>query len=128
MLLYKRHGVNPMSGCLPMLVQIPFFIALYQALMTAIELRQAGFMLWINDLSSADPYYVTPILMGLTMLIQQMLTPSSGDVMQKRMMYILPIVFTFMFLKFPAGLVIYWLVNNVFSIVQQLVTMKKQNV
>ncbi|MCX7991814.1 MAG: membrane protein insertase YidC [Proteobacteria bacterium] len=128
MLLYKRHGVNPMSGCLPMLVQIPFFIALYQALMSAIELRQAPFMLWIKDLSSADPYYVTPILMGATMLLQQMLTPSSGDVMQKRMMYILPVVFTFMFINFPSGLVLYWLINNVFSIIQQLVTMKKQDV
>lgn len=128
MLLYKRHGVNPMSGCLPMLVQIPFFIALYQALMMAIELRQAPFMFWIKDLSAADPYYVTPILMGATMLLQQMLTPSTGDVMQKRMMYILPIVFTFMFLNFPSGLVIYWLINNVFSIAQQLVTMKKQDV
>lgn len=128
MLLYKRHGVNPMSGCLPMLIQIPFFIALYQALMNAIELRQAPFIFWIKDLSSADPYYITPILMGLTMLIQQMLTPSSGDVVQKRMMYILPVVFTFMFINFPSGLVIYWLVNNVFSIIQQIVTMKKQNV
>ncbi len=128
MLLYKRHGVNPMSGCLPMLVQIPFFIALYQALMNSIELRQAPFMLWIQDLSAKDPYYVTPILMGATMLLQQMLTPSSGDPMQKRMMYILPVVFTFMFINFPSGLVVYWLVNNVFSIVQQLVTMKKKDV
>ena len=128
MMLYKRHGVNPMSGCLPMLVQIPFFIALYQALMTSIELRQAPFMLWIQDLSAKDPYYVTPILMGATMLLQQMITPTSGDPMQKRMMYILPIVFTFMFINFPSGLVIYWLVNNVFSILQQLATMKKKDV
>lgn len=126
MLLYKRHGVNPLSGCLPMLVQIPFFIALYQALMNAIELRQAPFILWITDLSAKDPYYVTPILMGLTMLIQQVLTPSSGDPTQKKMMYILPVVFTFMFLNFPSGLVLYWLVNNLFSILQQLYTIKKQ--
>lgn len=126
MLLYKRHGVNPLSGCLPMLVQIPFFIALYQALMNAIELRQAPFMFWLNDLSAKDPYYVTPILMGATMLIQQILTPSSGDPTQKKMMYLLPVVFTFMFLNFPSGLVLYWLVNNVFSIFQQLYTMKKQ--
>ncbi|GAB4439382.1 MAG: membrane protein insertase YidC [bacterium] len=126
MLLYKRHGVNPLSGCLPMIVQIPFFIALYQALMNAIELRQAPFIFWLNDLSAKDPYYVTPILMGATMLIQQILTPSSGDPTQKKMMYILPIVFTFMFLNFPSGLVLYWLVNNIFSIFQQLYTMKKQ--
>lgn len=126
MLLYKRHGVNPLSGCLPMIVQIPFFIALYQALMSAIELRQAPFIFWITDLSSKDPYYVTPILMGITMLLQQMLTPSSGDPTQKKMMYILPVVFTFMFLNFPSGLVLYWLVNNIFSILQQLYTMKSQ--
>ncbi len=128
MLLYKRYGVNPLSGCLPMLVQIPFFIALYQALMNAIELRHAPFMLWINDLSGKDPLYITPILMGITMLIQQMLTPSSGDPTQKKMMYILPVVFTFMFLNFPSGLVLYWLINNIFSILQQLYTMKKQEV
>jgi len=126
MLLYKRYGVNPLSGCLPMLVQIPFFIALYQALMNAIELRQAPFMFWLNDLSAKDPYYITPILMGITMLIQQILTPSSGDPTQKKMMYILPVVFTFMFLNFPSGLVLYWLINNIFSIFQQLYTVKKQ--
>ncbi len=126
MLLYKRYGVNPLSGCLPMLVQIPFFIALYQALMNAIELRQAPFMFWLNDLSAKDPYYVTPLLMGATMLIQQILTPSSGDPTQKKMMYIMPVVFTFMFLNFPSGLVLYWLINNIFSIFQQLYTIKKQ--
>lgn len=126
MLLYKRYGVNPLSGCLPMLVQIPFFIALYQALMNAIELRHAPFVLWITDLSAKDPYYITPILMGITMLLQQMLTPSSGDPTQKKMMYILPVVFTFMFLNFPSGLVLYWLINNVFSILQQLYTMRQK--
>jgi YidC/Oxa1 family membrane protein insertase len=126
MQLYKRHGVNPLSGCLPMLVQIPFFIALYQALMSAIELRHAPFFLWITDLSAQDPYYVTPIIMGATMLIQQIITPSSGDPIQKKMMYILPVVFTFMFLSFPSGLVLYWLINNVFSIAQQFYTMQKQ--
>lgn len=126
MLLYRRHGVNPVSGCLPILVQIPFFIALYQALMHAIELRHAPFFGWIKDLSSYDPYYITPILMGITMLIQQIMTPSSGDPMQKRMMYILPVIFTFMFLKFPSGLVLYWLVNNIFSILQQVYTLKTQ--
>lgn len=126
MLLYKRHGVNPVSGCLPVLVQIPFFIALYQALMYAIELRHAPFFGWIKDLSSYDPYYITPVLMGITMLIQQVMTPSTGDPTQKKIMYILPVVFTFMFLKFPSGLVLYWLVNNVFSILQQVYTLKTQ--
>lgn len=126
MLLYRRHGVNPVSGCFPILVQIPFFIALYQALMHAIELRHAPFFGWIKDLSSYDPYYITPVLMGITMLIQQIMTPSSGDPTQKKMMYILPIVFTFMFLKFPSGLVLYWLVNNLFSILQQVYTLKTQ--
>ena len=126
MLLYRRHGVNPVSGCLPILVQIPFFIALYQALMYAIELRHAPFFGWIKDLSSYDPYYITPILMGITMLIQQVITPSSGDPTQKKIMYILPVVFTFMFLNFPSGLVLYWLVNNIFSILQQVYTLKTQ--
>lgn len=126
MLLYRRHGVNPVSGCLPILVQIPFFIALYQALMYAIELRHAPFFGWIKDLSSYDPYYITPVLMGITMLIQQVMTPSSGDPTQKKLMYILPVVFTFMFLKFPSGLVLYWLVNNLFSILQQAYTLKTQ--
>ncbi len=126
MLLYRRHGVNPLSGCLPILIQIPFFIALYQALMHAIELRHAPFFGWIKDLSSYDPYYITPILMGITMLIQQVMTPSTGDPTQKKMMYILPVVFTFMFLKFPSGLVLYWLVNNIFSIFQQVYTLKTQ--
>lgn len=126
MLLYRRHGVNPLSGCLPILIQIPFFIALYQALMHAIELRHAPFFGWIKDLSSYDPYYVTPVLMGITMLIQQIMTPSTGDPTQKKMMYLLPVVFTFMFLKFPSGLVLYWLVNNVFSIFQQMYTLKAQ--
>jgi len=126
MLLYRRHGVNPLSGCLPILIQIPFFIALYQALMHAIELRHAPFFGWIKDLSSYDPYYITPILMGITMLIQQIMTPSTGDPTQKKIMYILPVVFTFMFLKFPSGLVLYWLVNNIFSILQQMYTLKAQ--
>jgi YidC/Oxa1 family membrane protein insertase len=126
MLLYRRHGVNPLSGCLPILIQIPFFIALYQALMHAIELRHAPFFGWIKDLSSYDPFYITPILMGITMLIQQIMTPSTGDPTQKKVMYILPVVFTFMFLKFPSGLVLYWLVNNIFSILQQMYTLKTQ--
>lgn len=118
--LYKTHKVNPMGGCLPMLVQIPVFFGLYRALMYSIELRHAPFMLWITDLSAKDPYYVTPIIMGATMFIQQKMTPTNMDPVQAKMMLMLPIVFTFMFLNFPSGLVIYWLVNNVLTIVQQM--------
>ncbi|GFO58806.1 membrane protein insertase YidC [Geomonas silvestris] len=118
--LYKTHKVNPMGGCLPMLVQIPVFFGLYRALMYSIELRHAPFMLWITDLSAKDPYYVTPIIMGATMFIQQKMTPSNMDPVQAKMMLMLPVVFTFMFLNFPSGLVVYWLVNNVLTIVQQM--------
>jgi len=117
--LYKEHKVNPMGGCLPMLVQIPVFFGLYRALMYSIELRHAPFMLWITDLSAKDPYYVTPIVMGVTMFIQQKMTPSNMDPVQAKMMLALPVVFTFMFLSFPSGLVVYWLVNNVLTIAQQ---------
>lgn len=119
MQLYQTHKVNPVGGCLPMLVQIPVFFALYKALMFSIELRHAPFMLWIQDLAGKDPYYVTPIIMGVTMVIQQKMTPSQMDPMQQKMMMALPVVFTFMFLNFPSGLVLYWLVNNVLTIVQQ---------
>ncbi len=118
--LYKTHKVNPLGGCLPMVIQIPVFFALYKALMYSIELRHAPFMLWITDLSAKDPYYVTPIIMGATMFIQQKMTPSTMDPMQAKMMMALPIVFTFMFLNFPSGLVIYWLVNNILTIAQQM--------
>ena len=117
--LYKTHKVNPMGGCLPMIVQIPVFFGLYRALMYSIELRHAPFMLWITDLSAKDPYYVTPIVMGVTMFIQQKMTPSNMDPVQAKMMLALPVVFTFMFLSFPSGLVVYWLVNNVLTIAQQ---------
>jgi YidC/Oxa1 family membrane protein insertase len=117
--LYKTHKVNPMGGCLPMIVQIPVFFGLYRALMYSIELRHAPFMLWITDLSAKDPYYVTPIIMGITMFIQQKMTPSNMDPVQAKMMLALPVVFTFMFLSFPSGLVVYWLVNNVLTIAQQ---------
>ncbi len=117
--IYKRNKVNPMGGCLPMLLQIPVFFALYNVLQKAIELRGAPFILWIKDLSLKDPYYVLPIVMGITMVIQQRMTPSSMDPTQSKMMMILPVVFTFMFLRFPSGLVLYWLVNNVLSIAQQ---------
>lgn len=117
--LYKEHKVNPLGGCLPMVVQIPVFFALYKALMFSIELRHAPFFFWITDLSGKDPYYVTPIIMGITMFIQQKMTPSQMDPTQAKMMMALPVVFTFMFLNFPAGLVLYWLVNNILTIAQQ---------
>ncbi|MDY0300332.1 MAG: membrane protein insertase YidC [Trichlorobacter sp.] len=117
--LYREHKVNPLGGCLPMLVQIPVFFALYKALMFSIELRHAPFMLWITDLSDKDPYFITPVLMGASMFIQQKMTPSNMDEMQQKIMLGLPVIFTFMFLSFPAGLVLYWLVNNILTIGQQ---------
>ncbi len=125
MQLYKQHKVNPLGGCLPMLLQIPVFFALYKALLISVELRHAPFFWWIQDLSAKDPYYITPIIMGLTMFIQQKMTPSTGDPKMAKMMLIMPIIFTFMFLNFPSGLVIYWLVNNVLSIGQQMYTNRK---
>jgi YidC/Oxa1 family membrane protein insertase len=117
--LYKRHKVNPMGGCLPILLQIPVFFALYKVLLIAIELRGAPFMLWIDDLSLKDPYYILPIIMGITMVIQMKMTPSTMEPMQQKIMMLMPVVFTFLFLTFPSGLVLYWLVNNVLSIAQQ---------
>ena len=117
--LYKKHKVNPVGGCLPMLLQIPVFIALYHALFFSIELRGAPFIGWITDLSVQDPYYVTPVMMGVTMFLQQKMTPSVGDPMQQKIMMFLPIIFTFLFISFPAGLVIYWTVNNILTISQQ---------
>lgn len=118
--LYRDNKVNPMGGCLPMIVQIPVFFALYKALMFSIELRHAPFVLWVTDLADKDPYYVTPIIMGITMFVQQKMTPSQMDPVQQKMMLALPVVFTFMFLNFPSGLVLYWLVNNVLTIGQQM--------
>jgi len=129
MALYKEEDINPfgtMSGCLPMLVQIPILYGFYRVLSIAIELRQAPFMLWIRDLSQPDPYYVTPIVMGATMLIQQVMTSASmPDPTQRRMMYIMPIAFTAFFVKFPSGLVLYWLVNNLLGILQQYLINKE---
>lgn len=119
MKLYQEHRVNPLGGCLPMVIQIPVFFALYKALMFSIELRHAPFYFWITDLSAKDPYYITPIIMGATMFIQQKMTPTSMDPTQAKIMLMLPVIFTFMFLNFPSGLVIYWLVNNILSIAQQ---------
>jgi YidC/Oxa1 family membrane protein insertase len=119
MLLYKRRKINPLSGCLPMLIQIPVFIALYNALQNGIEMRHAAFFLWIVDLSAKDPIYITPIIMGATMFIQQKMTPSAADPAQAKMFLLMPVMFTFLFLNFPSGLVLYWLVNNVLSIAHQ---------
>lgn len=117
--LYRKEKINPMGGCLPIVVQIPVFIALYWVLLGSVELRHAPFMLWIKDLSAPDPYYVLPILMGLTMIIQTKLNPTPPDPLQARIMMIMPIVFSVFFFFFPAGLVLYWLVNNILSIAQQ---------
>jgi len=117
--LYKQEKVNPMGGCLPFLVQIPVFIALYYVLIEAVELRQAPFVLWIHDLSIKDPYFILPVLMGVSMLLQQQMNPTSSDPIQAKVMYLLPVIFTVLFLNFPAGLVLYWLVNNCLSILQQ---------
>ena len=123
MALYKQEGVNPMAGCLPMLVQLPILWALYRLFLTAIELRHAPFMLWITDLSAKDPYYVTPILMTATMWLQQRLAPQAGDPQQQKIMRMMPLIFGIMFLQFPSGLVLYWLTNNVITIIQQEVTL-----
>jgi YidC/Oxa1 family membrane protein insertase len=117
--LFRKHGVNPVGGCLPMIVQIPIFYALYLTLQYSVELQGAHFLFWINDLSKKDPYYVLPILMGISMLVQQKMTPTVGDPRQAQIMLIMPVVFTFMFLEFPTGLVLYWLVNNCLTILQQ---------
>ena len=123
--LYKKEKINPLGGCLPILVQIPVFIALYWVLLESVELRQAPFMLWLQDLSSPDPYYVLPLLMGATMLIQQKLNPAPLDPIQAKVMMVLPIVFTVFFAFFPAGLVLYWVVNNTLSIAQQWVITRR---
>jgi len=129
MALYKTYKVNPMGGCLPMVVQIPVFFGLYKALLGAVELRHAPFietlpftdLPWLADLSAKDPYYITPIIMGASMFLQQKMTPTAGgDPTQQKIMMFMPLIFTFMFLQFPSGLVIYWLLNNVLSIGQQL--------
>jgi YidC/Oxa1 family membrane protein insertase len=123
--LYRNEKINPLGGCLPIIVQIPVFIALYFVLLESVELRQAPFILWIHDLSLHDPYYVLPVLMGISMFIQQKLNPPPPDPTQAKMMMFLPVFFTFLFSSFPAGLVLYWLVNNTVSILQQWYIMKK---
>jgi len=122
--LYRDHKVNPVGGCLPMLLQMPVFIALFNVLNVAIDLRQAPFILWITDLSMQDPYYVFPLVMGGTMFIQQKITPTTMDPTQAKMMLMLPVFMTFLFINFPAGLVLYWMTLNTLNIGQQLVTEK----
>lgn len=122
--LYKTEKVNPLGGCLPIVVQIPVFIALYWMLLESVELRQAPFILWIHDLSTKDPYYILPILMGITMFVQQRLNPPPPDPTQAKVMQFLPIFFTALFLNFPSGLVLYWVVNNTLSILQQWFIMR----
>ena len=129
MALYKKHGVNPMGGCLPMLIQLPVFLGLYNALNNSIEMRHAPFALWITDLSSVERLEVFGIgipvmvlLMGASMFLQQWTTPSSADPQQKKIMMMMPVIFTisFVIFPFPSGLVLYWLVNNLISIIQQV--------
>ena len=139
--LYRTYKINPLGGCLPMVVQIPVFFALYRMLYQSIELRHAPFFLWINDLSAPDrlfhfsfkvpfmqPPYGIPVLtviMGVTMLLQQKMSPPMGDPAQAKMMMLMPLIFTVIFVNFPAGLVLYWLVNNILSIAQQYYIQKK---
>ncbi len=122
--LYKKEKINPMGGCLPMLIQIPVFFALYYVLIEAVQLRQAPFIFWIHDLSVKDPFYILPILMGASMFLQQRLSPPPPDPTQAKIFMFLPLIFTVFFLSFPAGLVLYWLTNNVLSIAQQYYVMK----
>ncbi len=117
--LYKKEKINPLAGCLPMVVQIPFFISFYWVLLESVEMRQAPFMLWINDLSSRDPFFVLPLLMGGAMFAQFKLNPAPPDPTQAKIMQFMPLVMTGMMAWFPSGLVLYWLTNTVLSIVQQ---------
>ncbi len=117
--LYKKEKINPLGGCLPIVVQIPVFISLYWVLLESVEMRQADFMLWLNNLSAPDPYYVLPLIMGISMFIQQKLNPAPMDPVQAKVMMMLPVIFTVFFAFFPSGLVLYWVVNNLLSITQQ---------
>lgn len=121
MALYKEHGVNPAGGCLPMLIQLPIFWGFFRLLVVSIEFRHSPFILWINDLSVKDPFYVTPILMGITQYISQKMTPTSADPTQQRMMLIMPVIMTIFFMNFQSGLVLYWLTNNILQIGQQYI-------
>ena len=123
--LYKKHKVNPMGGCLPLLLQIPVFFAIYRVLYNAVELKDAAWLLWIKDLSAMDPYFILPILMGGSMYLQQKVSPTTfNDPMQEKVFKFLPLVFTIFLITFPAGLMLYWTVNNIFSIIQQILINK----
>jgi YidC/Oxa1 family membrane protein insertase len=122
MALYKQKGVNPASGCVPMLLTMPILFAFYAMLSVAIELRGAPFIGWIHDLSRHDPYYVTPVLMGLTQFLQMKMTPTTADPIQQRMFMLMPLIFLVTALWFPAGLVLYWFVSNLLAIGQQYLT------
>jgi len=123
--LYKKNGTNPLGGCLPLLLQIPVFFAIYRVLLNAVELQGASWIMWIDDLSRMDPYFILPVLMGATMFYQQHITPNNfTDPMQEKIFKYLPVIFTFFFVTFPAGLVLYWFVNNLFSIAQQYMVNK----
>ena len=123
--LYKTEKINPLGGCLPIVIQIPVFIALYWVLLGSVEMRQAPFILWIKDLSRPDPIYVLPILMGISMIVQTRLNPVPPDPIQAKVMKIMPVAFSVFFFFFPAGLVLYWLVNNILSIGQQWAITKR---
>ena len=124
--LYKKEKINPLGGCLPMLVQIPVFFALYWVLLESVELRQAPFILWIQNLTAPDPYYVLPVINGAAMLATQWISPMTGmDPMQAKMMKFMPVIFPVMFAFFPAGLVLYWTVNGLLSLAQQWIITKR---
>jgi YidC/Oxa1 family membrane protein insertase len=117
--LYKQEKINPLGGCLPVVVQIPVFIALYWVLLSSVEMRNAPWILWINDLSVPDPFFILPVIMAVSMYVQVKLNPTPPDPLQAKIMMWMPIVFSVMFFFFPAGLVLYWVVNNILSIAQQ---------
>ena len=123
--LYKREGANPLGGCVPLLLQMPVFLALYWALMESVELRQAPFIFWIRDLSAMDPYFILPILMGISMYCTQLMNPEPPDPVQAKVFKFMPVIFTFFFLWFPSGLVLYWLVNNILTVMQQYYVTRK---
>ena len=125
MALYQKEGANPLGSCLPMLLPMPVFLALYWVLLESVELRQAPFIFWIDDLAAMDPYFILPLLMGASTYLMQALNPQVGDPMQVRMMKLMPILFTVLFLFFPAGLVLYWLINNLLSLAQQTYVYRK---
>ena len=126
--LYKREKVNPAAGCVPMLIQMPFFLAFYWVLLESVEMRQAPFIFWLTDLSSRDPFFVLPLMMAGAMLVQTKLNPAPADPMQAKVMQIMPIMFSVMFAFFPSGLVLYWVTNTILSIMQQWLINKKLGV